>query len=427
MSERTPVERGAWEAEGRRVAAQLQDVAAVVVLGRNPMHAAQVAVGIALAECSRRQVVLADLVGDLEPLYDLSGGEDATGLTDCFRDELPLNDIARRALSHDGIFVLPAGTPPVAVPAVLAHERWPRLVRGFTEAGALLVLVAPVDVAGVESLVGATRGAVVVDTPPAAVARFTVLATVDAPEAPVGQAEPATATHRGRRAARLTVLMLAVAAIGAGAWFAWHRRSSGPAARAEPKASAPPVVPAPVPVAAAADTIRLGDPVNASDSASAAPFAVEVVAANTVSGANSLIENGQAAEAWPAPTVAPVVLGGSTVWYKAIVGAWRTRAGADSLLAALRARGVVRAGAGAVVRVPFALLLADGVARDSADAVVTAWRARGVGAYGLLQDDGRVRVFAGAFETPSQAAPLAASVRDAGTVPVMAIRTGRTY
>ncbi|MBI1808602.1 MAG: hypothetical protein HYR75_01785 [Gemmatimonadetes bacterium] len=140
-----------------------------------------------------------------------------------------------------------------------------------------------------------------------------------------------------------------------------------------------------------------------------------------------MIRDGVAAGTLPAPTVSPVVLGGSTVWYKAIVGAWHGRSGADSLLAALRARGTLRSGAGVVVRVPFALLLADGVSRDSADALVRGWVGRGVGAYGLLQDDGRVRVFAGAFETPSQAAPLAASVRDAGTAPVMAIRTGRSY
>lgn len=427
MTAPPPVERGAWEAEGRRVAAQLQEVAAVVVLGRNPIHAAHVAVGIALAECSRRQVVLADLVGDLEPLYALSGGEDAEGLTDCFRDGLPLNDIARRALSADSIFVLPAGTPPVAVPAVLGHERWPRLVRGFTEAGALLVLVAPLDVPDVESLVMATRGVVVVDTPPAAVRRFTVLATVDAPELPAPPGAAAAAPRQPRRRATRVALALLFTAMAAAAWFAWWRREGNVAANrpaviavAAPSGARPAAV-------AAADTIRLGDPVNASDSASAAPFAVEVVAANTVSGANSVIGLGRAAESYPAPTVAPVVLGGSAVWYRAIVGAWPTRAGADSLLVSLRARGVVREGAGVVVRVPFALLLAGGVARDSANAVVTAWRARGVGAYGLLQDDGRVRVFAGAFETPSQAAPLAASVRDAGAVPVMAIRTGRTY
>ncbi|MBI3568439.1 MAG: hypothetical protein HY084_09610 [Gemmatimonadetes bacterium] len=420
-----PATQPAWEDEGRRVTERLHDVAAVVVMGRDPSRAARVAVGIALAECARRQVVLADLVGDLEPLYALAGGEDAVGLTDCFHEGLPLNDIARRALSGDAIFVLPAGSPPVATRAVLAHDRWPKLVRGFTEAGALLVLVAPLGAPGVEVLVGAAQGVVVVDTPPAAVRAFTVLATVDAPEPP---AVPTTA--RGARGGRRTWMgvaaLFAIALAGAGGWYAWSRRGARPperpaltVPRAPPRAAvAPPV---------AADTIRLGDPVNTSDSASAAPFAVEVVAANTVSGANSVIRDGVAAGTLPAPTVSPVVLGGSTVWYKAIVGAWHGRSGADSLLAALRARGTLRSGAGVVVRVPFALLLADGVSRDSADALVRGWVGRGVGAYGLLQDDGRVRVFAGAFETPSQAAPLAASVRDAGTAPVMAIRTGRSY
>lgn len=429
MTAPAPAERAAWEAEGQKVAAQLHDVAAAVVMGRNPLRAAQVAVGIAREAAATRQVVLADLVGDLDPLYALAGGEDALGLTDCFRDELPLNDIARRALTDDRIFVLPAGTPPVATAEVLTHERWPKLVRGFTEAGALLLLVAAVDAPGVEALVAAAQGVIAVDTPPAAVRRFPVLATVGAPPAPPAP-PPRAARGRpsgARRVATVIGMVLLVGALAAAGWLAWRRygathRSAPPVAAAAAPPSAAPAAPPPV-----ADTIRLGDPVNASDSANASAFAIEVVAANTVSGANSQIRDGVVSGAFPVPTVSPVMLGGRSVWYKAIVGAWPTRMGADSLLATLRTKGVVRAGAGLVVRVPFALLLADGVSRDSADVLVRQWTARGVGAYALVQDDGRVRVFAGAFATPSEAAPLAASVRDAGAAPVMAIRTGRAY
>jgi hypothetical protein len=45
----------------------------------------------------------------------------------------------------------------------------------------------------------------------------------------------------------------------------------------------------------------------------------------------------------------------------------------------------------------------------------------------LLQDDGRARLFAGAFETPGQSALVALSLRDIGVEPVLAFRTGRTF
>jgi hypothetical protein len=60
-------------------------------------------------------------------------------------------------------------------------------------------------------------------------------------------------------------------------------------------------------------------------------------------------------------------------------------------------------------------------------AALAQWEARGIGAYALLQDDGNARLFAGAFETPGQAVLLALSLRDAGAVPVVAVRTGRMF
>jgi hypothetical protein len=53
------------------------------------------------------------------------------------------------------------------------------------------------------------------------------------------------------------------------------------------------------------------------------------------------------------------------------------------------------------------------------------WRAKGVVPYALTQDDGTVRVYAGAFETVAQAVTMAAMVRAAGGGPVVAYRTGR--
>ena len=87
----------------------------------------------------------------------------------------------------------------------------------------------------------------------------------------------------------------------------------------------------------------------------------------------------------------------------------------------------MRADAGLVVRVPLALLLEAGVPRGAAPARVTALVARGVPAYALLQDDGTVRLFAGAFETAAAAVLLGADLRAAGLAPQLAYRTGRTF
>ena len=420
-----------WEKEGRRIAPQLEQNASIVVLGENTQLAAAVAVGIARAECARRHVALGDLVGDSAPLYALAGGEDAMGLADCLRDGLPLNDIARPVPECPSLFVLPAGTPPVATEFVLGHERWAKLVKGFAQAGALLVLVAPLDAPGLDSLVAATDGVVTVDTPPARVKRFPVLATIDMPEPIVSVDAAALPPSPARRIVAAALLLLLAGGAG---WVVIHRQrvsggrttigvgAASPGARVAPVAGSPePATTLPI------DTVRLGAVVNPADSALASRFAVEVVAANTFAGANSVLRNDGELSSFPAPTISPVQLGGGTLWYKAVVGAWRVRGGADSLLAALRASKVVRSENGLVVRVPYALLLADSVARDMVAHEVDVWRGRGISAYALLQDDGSARLYAGAFETAAQAAPLAASVRDAGTVPVVAFRTGRMF
>jgi hypothetical protein len=130
----------------------------------------------------------------------------------------------------------------------------------------------------------------------------------------------------------------------------------------------------------------------------------------------------------PGVTVTPVLLGtGRVRWHKVLAGAWRDRVGADSLLASLRDGGVLRAGAGLVVRAPLALLLETGVPRGVAPARTAALVVRGVPAYALLQDDGTVRLFAGAFESAAAAVPLGADLRAAGLAPQLAYRTGRTF
>jgi hypothetical protein len=415
-----------WEDEGRRIAAQLGEVSAVLVAGTNAEHAARVALGIARAESERRHVALGDLTGDAAPLYAVAGGEDAFGLSDCLRQGLPLNDIARPAPDRESLFILPAGSPPVACEEILAHERWPRLVNGFAKVGALLMLVARPGTAGFDALAAATGGVVLVDVPAGRAPRAHVLATVAAPEP--ARAPDRTPARRPRRASLVAFAVLV--AIVSAAWFgrsrirSWYRAAV--AKRAAPSAAS---APAAVRIATApADTVRLTDPVNPADTSSTSPYAVEVMAANTVTGANSWVTDHGDNVVLGDAAVTPVAVGGSaSVWYKVVVGASHGRAGADSILAALRHDGMVRGGEGRVVKVPYALLLAENVDRVKSDDIATTWRKRGFNPYMLVQADGSVRVLAGAFETPAQAAPLASALRAAGVAPVLAFRTGRTY
>ena len=178
----------------------------------------------------------------------------------------------------------------------------------------------------------------------------------------------------------------------------------------------------------ASETVRLANPVSPVDTASTVPFAIEVMAANTLAGANSFLANNGQSTALSGATVSPVVVGGSTsVWYKVVAGASHGRAGADSLLTALRRERAVRSREGRVVTVPYALVLARRVKRAEVAALVRSWRQRGIDAYALVQIDESVSLLAGAFETPAQAAPLASALRAEGVAPVLVYRTGRAY
>ncbi len=424
-----------WEDEGQRIAGQLREISSALVVAANSEDAGRVALGIARAESKRRHVALGDLTGDAAPLYAVAGGEDAFGLSDCLRQGLPLNDIARRAPDRESLFILPAGSPPVACEEILAHERWPRLVNGFAKEGALLLLVVPLDAPGMQTLLAATSGSVLVDVDASRAAALRAITTVSTPRRTENLMR--ARASRGRRLAALGILVAVVAA-GAAVWFArepilaaYHAvAAKRNAARVVPiaTASVPTAPAAPTAAMPPADTVRLTDPVNPADTSGTVPFAVEVMAANTLAGANSFLADNAKQTSRNGATVSPVTVGASTsVWYKVVVGASHARAGADSLLAAMRRGKLLRSGEGLVVKVPYALVLADNLEQSTAQDLHDSWQKRGFNTYLLVQSDGSVRLFAGAFETPAQAAPLASALRAAGTAPVLAFRTGRTY
>jgi hypothetical protein len=114
----------------------------------------------------------------------------------------------------------------------------------------------------------------------------------------------------------------------------------------------------------------------------------------------------------------------SARWYRVFTGAYASRASADSLLVAVRTRGLLTPGAGRVIHAPFALRLRANVPLADAHAIAVAYRDRGIPVYALRQADGTLTLYAGAFETPEQAALLLSTLRADGEQPAVVYRTG---
>ncbi len=427
-----------WADEGQRIAPALRDVAAAIVTGRDPAAAAAVALGIARAHAPERRVAVADLVGNIALL---TPQPDQIGLLECLRDGAPISEIGQPWADVPEVYVLPSGRGTINERWVFESARWERLVAGFREMDALLLLVTPPDARGLAALIARVDGVVAVDLPPRDVRAWPLLATVDHPEPelppiPVRRASPmaeesieAAPNRRGR--GRWILATVALVAVAASAGLSWWRAQPLPTpepARLDPAVLTESLTADSVPPAIEESLIEmtLGPLVNPSDSAIASEFAVELVAANTLLSANSRLAS--LTDSAPAKTVAPVVRGTAVrPWFHALVGAWTERRDAEMWLAAQRAAGSVKATAGRVVSVPYALLLEDSLAPSELAAAVARWEQSGVRAYGLLQVNGRVRVFAGAFESAGHAGWLASMLRESGATPLLAYRTGRMF
>lgn len=431
-----PLPPEVWAEEGQRAAEGLHDVAAAIVTGRDPLAAAQVAIGIAEAHARERRVAIADLVGNLPPLTPL---DDQPGLLECLRDGESVSAIGQPLGDLDGVFVLPSGRGPIAERWVFESARWEKLVAGFREVDALLLIVAAPHSPGLNVLIERVDGVVAVDLPPSDVRSWPLLATVDhpAPELPPligeerlgalrgagGGASKRGGNRRGQRAA-LAVVTLGLLAATVAVAVARYRAPESVEGILTPEDPDVGVAPAPPPPAEIVE-LDLGPFVNPADSVAPAQFAVELVAANTPESANSrLVALGAP---YPAPTVAPVLLrAGGVLWYRALVGAWTDRGVAEAWLDDQRARGLVRPNVGRVVAVPVALQLSQ-VRGPDVEATLQQWQAQGVAAYALRQDDGTARILAGAFESVGQAAWLARELRELGASPQLAYRTGRMF
>jgi len=424
----------AWEDAGRQIAPLLGSYSAVIITSSDPIAAAHVALGIALAEAKHKRVVVGDLIGDVPPLRSLVKDEDPHGISDSFLYGLSLNKIGFEVEGTANLYIMPSGTDPTIGEEIFRSARWKKLVSGFAETGALLVLVARSDAPGLAELADQVDGVVLVRDAelPAAPAAL-VLARVPAPtptlKIPLHRISARAADwkkHRWLYPAAGAAGLILIAALGGALMLVRAARSS----RVPARVTGPPVpAPTPPPPRPPPETLYIAPPANVNDSASASAFTVELLVANTAEGANLFVRKNGAA--LPAAAVSPVAIDPErSTWYKVTAGAYTRRYQADSLLRALRQSNVLTDSAGSVTRAPLALLV-DSVATQGGivDAVRTAvekYTARGLQVYALMQNDGGARIFAGAFGSADQSAGLIKSLRGAGLKPVLVYRTGST-
>ena len=421
-----------WEAAGSRGAQSVGDAGGVVVLGHDPIATASVALGIARAQAQHRRVAVGDLIGDVAPLQSLVTDDDPHGLTDAFLYGVSLNKIARQIDPAGNLHILPSGSEHAVQEEILRNDRWRRLASGFREVGALLIVAAPAAVPGVEDLVAMLDGVVLVGGATSPLPNARVLAEVPSalrkPSTRPEQVRPATPSASGRR--RWVIPIAAAAAIVVVAsllgrnYFARQRAQLPALQRDSAAASADSIVAVASP---AVDSSPPLTPANSADSANASPYAVQIAMVDTEEGAAARVRAGGGD--FPVGTYAPVSRGGDLgTWYKVVTGAYVNRNRAEQLLAFLRTRGLVPQGWGSVVRAPLALQVATAPSQTEAAAVIADYQSRRVPVYGLLQRDGSVRVYAGAFESPEEASLFRSTLKETKNIDATLVyRVGRAY
>jgi hypothetical protein len=419
----------AWEDAGRQIAPIIGAYAAVLVSSSDPVVAAHVTLGIARAEASRRRVVVGDLVGDLAPLQPLLTDDDPHGISDSILYGVSFNRIGRPVDGVENLFVMRSGTEPVMTEEIFSSSRWKRLASAFADSGALLLLIARSDSPGLALLSDQLDGVVIVrDSSLPAAPSALILARVASPtrtlKVPFLKDVDVDITrfHTHRRwvaGAGGAALVLAIAAGVLALRGDYNPEALKIAAVAAPRTTRAPAAPV--------DSLLAAPPVNASESASAAAFAVELLVANTPEGANFVLRRDNAS--LPSATLAPTPIGPErTTWYKVIAGAYTRRDQADSLLRALRAARVLNDSAGGILRVPLALLVdsvgSQGGMEEAVAGAVRRYTVQRLPVYALMQRGGDAFLYAGAFDSASNAGELLKILRDAGLSPALAYRTG---
>ena len=161
------------------------------------------------------------------------------------------------------------------------------------------------------------------------------------------------------------------------------------------------------------------------DSSAVVPYGVALAQYNDVTAALTRIAQ-EAARGIPASTYAPIYdsnLGRQV--FLVIAGAFHDRDDANSLLRSLRRQRVLASGQGHVIDAPFAVLVRSGQSANEARAQLDAFRVKGMPVYSLIQPDGTVNIYAGAFRTSAEAETLQKKIDANGAALRIVQRAGR--
>jgi hypothetical protein len=448
-----------WTEEGRRIGVTLDAFHAVVVAGSDPIATAETALGIARVQAVHRRVALGDLIGDAEPIQSLVPGDDPHGLVDSFVYGVSLTKIARKVPDAGELFVMPTGTGPVDYDELFVNPRWRRLIAGFREMGALLIIAVPADAPRVHDLVAASDGVVIFgDVVPPEVSVAQSLAWIrprrgavpaaseqtDEERAIAAPSQPVVAPGRRDRppmwvAAAIALAVLAIVAlIGTRLYSSRQERrrvAADSAARAVAlrvrqtdsvaRARRDSIARDSVTRAAAdaiADSFPVYTPANPRDSASAVGYSVLLSKYNTKSGA--ILDLFGRFSRLP---VATYGMESPSRFYLLLVGAFPTRAAADSMLARMRGGGTIGMGFGSVDHYPLAFLVDSALPPRAVPPRLTRYAARGLPIYALRQQNGTVTLYFGAYANAEQASLAVPQLRAAGIRPLLVYRTGRVF
>ncbi|MDQ4080960.1 MAG: SPOR domain-containing protein, partial [Gemmatimonadota bacterium] len=374
---------------------------------------------LARAHARGRPAAVVAAVGELAPLQAvLPRDAGPHGVIDHFESGVSLRKIAKAVNRERTLFVVPSGAGPFEYGKLLRRERWRRLIMAFRNEGALLFIILPANAEGLEQFIEDTDGVVLVGDVEYPETRHVVARVASRaqttgdvaarPSKPAAAPTADVAANRkvfARRAAMLvaaTLVLVAASALVIG-------RGDDASMENDSAITSP-----------SAGTVVLAN----SDTTGGAFYAVDVVMLNSLADAGRQLS--ERLSGVPAATFSPVVLGtDSARWYRVLAGAWPSEREADSALAALRTGGLVPMGFGTVRRTPFAVRIVDSLPPTVAIARATELRATGFPAYALARDSGHATVYAGAFETPSQATLLLDMFKQAGIAASVAYRIGR--
>jgi len=415
---------GAYEGAGRQAGLALRGCSSVIVTSDDVVAAAHAAIGIALGESAHRLVMVADLAGETAPLQNLVRDDDSHGIYDSFEFGTSFVRIAREVEGAKNFFVMPSGTESPATERIIGSPRWRSFASDFASSDELLLLVAKADAPGLSKLAEQVDGVLLVglqrlESAPDA----RVLAKIPHPQIAAPPKIDIAPRHAGFRVPPMAWGALALLVLGiAGGWLLG--RSTKSQEEAMPVAAAPDSMPAD----SVARARREAAPANPADSAAATAYSVEILASNTLEGANFELQ--RHGSEMPAATISLVPIGDTeATWYKVHAGAYTDSAEAEQLLARLRRRRIVPDSAGSVVKVPLSLMIdsipAQAGMQSRVREKIRQLAAMSVSAYGLIQPNGSALIYAGAFERPQQASLATTALRVAGLAPVLAYRTGR--